>query len=211
MFRGGWSMSKEEKLLREIKETLERVQTVLGPIGPTHLTSLDGWTWRLESVSARTILNRGAGRVPVIQQITNERGWINSLIIIFNDPDSVLHFNCDNWNFSVSPRTINTVFGAVGPNNAYLYICVYNPATIMGPLYGLAWTPSQFWPYNSQIGFFVEHPATALTATSQVVVAALGRHYIRNEKQFYESIFIESGKQIVGSTSVPLERRPYHG
>lgn len=201
-------MSKQEKLLLEIKETLEKFQTVLGPVGPTQIPTLDGWSWRAEGITTRTLLNRGAGRVAIVPAIQGEKGWLNFIVAIFSDPETVFHFACDNWVFQASPFFWR--YFSSQPNNTSMYLSIYNPATPYGPMYGLLWNPSQFWPYKTTLTIQAEHPATALTATSQIVMAGMGRHYIRDEKHWYETIFIEEGKQIRGTTQVPLERRPYH-
>ena len=203
-------MSTEEaKLLREIKASMEKLSSIVGPIVPSALATLDGWTWKLELLSERKLLTRGGGLVdvfpPIRAQTTREKGWINSLGIVFSDPMSVLKFSCDNWNFIVSPYMLNLFQGAF-PNNDYVYIPVYNPATPLGPLYGISWTPSQFWPYKTQLILQAEHPTAAVTATSQIVTAALGRHYIRDDKQFYEAVFIEGQKQAIGRVEVPIRR-----
>ena len=201
--------TEEAKLLREIKASIERLSGIVGPIVPSALATLDGWTWKLEGTSERRILTRGAGPVDIIPPIraetTREKGWINSILVIFSDPNTVLRFSCDNWGFYVSPFMART-FGARDPTNTYLFCGVYNPATPLGPLYGIQWSPAQFWPYRTQIIFQAEHPRTAVTTTSQLVVASMGRHYIRDEKQFYESIFVEGKKQIIGSVEVPRRK-----
>ncbi len=80
------------------------------------------------------------------------------------------------------------------------------PSTPFGPLYGIGWTPAKFWPYKTQITFRATHPNTAVTPTSQIVVAIIGRLVISDEKMFYESVFIESQKQTIGKVQVPIRR-----
>ena len=203
-------MSTEEaKLLREIKASMEKLSSIVGPIVPSALATLDGWTWKLEVLSERRLLTRGGGPVdifpPIRAQTTKEKGWINSLGVAFSDPMTMLRFSCDNWNFYISPYFANMFIGAL-PNNDYMYVPVYNPATPFGPLYGLSWAPSQFWPYKTQLMVQAEHPLAAVTATSQIVYAGLGRHFIRDEKQFYESIFVEGQRQAIGRVEVPIRR-----
>ena len=201
--------TEEAKLLREIKASMERLSSIVGPIVPSALATLNGWTWKLEGTGTRLLLTRGGGPVDIIPPIraetVKEKGWINSIVIAFSDPNTFMRFSCDNWSFYVSPFMARTV-GARTPSNTYVFCGAYNPATIMGPMYSIGWAPSQFWPYKTQILFQAEHPSTAPTATSQVVVAALGRHYIRDEKQFYESIFVEGQRQALGRVEVPIRR-----
>ena len=195
-------------ILRELTERLVNLRAVFAPIIPDSLANLEGWTWSAEVLPSRRILNRGdeVDILPVIQRMkSSEKGWINQLVVIFSDPDTEMLFTTDNWTIQTTPRLANMV-GAVTPTNATVYNLVYNPATPLGPLYGLAWSASQFWPYKTQIVFRARHPRTALTATSQIVTAILGRHYISDEKLFYESIFLESQRQTIGKVQVPIRR-----
>ena len=198
-------LSKEEQ--NKIASLLEDARHIVGPILPTGLATLEGWTWRLETSQERALLNRGAGPVPLIPgvEIQGERGWLNSLSVAFSDPESLFHFTCDQWNFTVSPFLLNILNSP--ENNTSVYCNVYNPATPIGPLYGVSWTPSQFWAYKTQVRLSVEHPAGALTATSQVVMFILGRLFINNEKLFYETTVREAAKQAVGRVEVPIRRR----
>lgn len=196
--------TKEERA--EIASLLEGARHIVGSILPSGLATLEGWTWRLESSQERVLLNRGAGPVPLIPgvEIQGERGWLNTLSVAFSDPESLFHFTCDQWDFTVSPFLLNILNSP--ENNTAVYCNVYNPATPLGPLYGVSWTPSQFWPYKTQVRLTVEHPAGALTATSQVVFFILGRHFINNEKLFYETTVREAERQAVGRVQVPIRR-----
>lgn len=173
---------------------------VLMAVTPSNLSMVRGWSWKIETVQARQLLVRGGAPLSPIPPIQGEKGWLNLLAVIFSDPMSELTFQCDNWVVNWSPFALN-LFGAQ-PSNTNNYITVYNPATPVGPLYGVQWTPSQFWPYNTQIVINVRHPATAPTATSQLVAFGLGRHYIRDEKEFYESVILEGNKLMVGRGEV---------
>ena len=197
-----------KEILEGIRERLGDLRSIFAPIIPDSLAVLNGWTWSLETKVDRTILNRGE-QIDVFPTVlkgqTNERGWINTLSIVFSDPDSELVYSMDNWAFAFSPRIIN-ILGGVLPNNQQVYINVFNPATPLGPLYGFVWSPSQFWPYKTQITFQARHPNTALAPTSQIVFAFLGRLFISDEKYFYESIFLESQRQTIGKVRVPVRR-----
>ena len=206
------SQTLEAKISESVKQGIEMalspaLRGVLGgilmPVIPSALAMLNGWTWKVESVSQRATLTRGAGPVNIINPIQNEKGWLNSFFVLFSDPQTEMVFTCDNWNFTFSPFLVNT-YGFLNPNNVVTYNMVYNPATPLGPLYGVAWTPSQFWPYITQVTWQAQHPAAAPSATSQLVAAFLGRHYIRDEKQFYESIIREGRRQTAGRVEVPL-------
>jgi len=196
-----------ESVKRGVKDALSpMLQGLMGgvimPVMPSALAMLNGWTWKSEIIQDRVILTRGGAPVNPIAPIQGEKGWINLLGVIFSDPLSELRFQCDNWTVNWSPFQVNLI-GGVQANNSNNYVTVYNPATPVGPLYGVQWTPSQFWPYNTQIVVQVSHPATAPTATSQLVAFYLGRHYIRDEKQFYESVIREGTKQTIGKVQVP--------
>ena len=199
--------SKEE--LEKISETLNRIRNIVGPIIPSALATLQGWTWKAETTQERILLNRGAGPVPLIPstEIQQEKGWLNLVWVMFSDPESVMRFSCDQWVFQATPFITRT-FGLLAPNNSIIYCPVYNPATPLGPLYGMLWNPGEFWPYNTQVRISVEHPPTALTATSQVVIYVVGRHFISNEVLFYESIVREGERQAIGRVQVPIRRSP---
>jgi len=194
--------SKEELL--KVAEIVSRLRNIVGPIIPSALATLDGWTWKTEVAQERTLLTRGTGPIPLIPgtSIQGERGWINSFFVVFSDPESIFRFNADQWSFQASPLSLNTL-NLILPNNATVHCNIYNPATLMGPLYGIVAQPSQFWPYKTQVRLTVEHPDTALTATSQVVTFGVGRHYISNEKFFYESILREGARQSIGRVQIP--------
>jgi len=200
--------SETKEILEDIRKRLGDLRSIFAPIIPDSLAVLNGWTWKLETKADRTIITRG-DQIDVFPSIqkgqTNERGWINTLAIVFSDPDSELVYSMDNLSFAFSPRLIN-ILGGVLPNNQQVYINVFNPATPLGPLYGLVWSPSQFWPYKTQITFQARHPTTALAPTSQIVFAFLGRLFISDEKFFYESIFLESQRQTIGKVQVPVRR-----
>jgi len=176
---------------------------ILMPVIPDALPMLNGWTWKNEAVQARQVLTRGAAPLPLTAPIQGEKGWINSFAIAFSDPFSELMFQCDNWQFITSPFMLN-VTGQVLPNSSFVYNSVYNPATPLGPLYGINCAPAQFWPYNTQLQIHARHPAGAVTAASQLVYFTFGRHFIRDEKQFYESIMREGARQTVGRVQVPM-------
>ena len=196
--------SKEE--LAEIAEILGYFRNIVGPVIPSALSTLDGWTWKVDTSQDRLLLNRGAGPVNLLPptEIQGERGWINSLSVFFSDPESEIRFSCDQWNFRVSPFGLN--ISAIPTNNTTIYCPVYNPGSPIGPIYGIIWTPSQFWPYKTEITFTARHPATALTATSQVIAYALGRHFISNRNLFYESLLREGERQALGRVEVPIRR-----
>ena len=197
-----------KEILKGIMERLGDLRSIFSPVVPDSLAVLDGWTWSYESKIDRTILNRG-DQIDVFARAlrgqTDQRGWINALAIIFSDPDSELIFSMDAWSFRASPRLLN-MLGGVLPNNMTVYNVVYNPATLLGPVYGIVWSPSQFWPYKTQITFQASHPLTAVAPTSQIVLAGLGRMFISDEKYFYESIFLESQRQTIGKVQVPVRR-----
>lgn len=199
-------MSLTEEEQAEIAKLLEGARHIVGSILPTGLATLDGWTWKSERTQERTLLTRGAGQVNLIPggEIQGERGWLNTLTIVFSDPESVLHFTTDQWDFRMSPYLLNILNFPV--SNTTVYCNVYNPGSPIGPLYAISWAPSQFWPYKTQVRATAEHPAGALTATSQVILFGLGRHFINNEKLFYETIVRDSERQARGTIQVPLRR-----
>lgn len=199
----------DAKAVNDILDRLQLFGGILGPIVPEALTTLDGWNWEFARMPERLVLTRGAGPVPLIPAVhtstTREKGWLVSLSVIFSDPDSVMIFVHDNWTLRLSPRQINLA-GLTAPDTTNIWNSVYNPATPLGPMYGLMWTPAKFWPYRTQVTLQAQHPANALTPTSQVVIALLGRMYIRDSKQYYESIFVESQRQARGRVQVAIRR-----
>ena len=196
--------SKEE--LAGLVEILSRFRNIVGPIIPSALATLDGWTWKVDTSQDRLLLNRGAGPVNLLppQEVQGERGWINTVSVFFSDPESVMYFSGDQYNFRVTPFGLN--ISGMPTNNTAVYCPVYNPGSPIGPIFGIIATPSQFWPYKTEIVLTAEHPATALTATSQVIAYSLGRHFISNRRLFYESILREGERQALGRVEVPIRR-----
>ena len=197
--------SKEE--LGLIADLLSRFRNIVGPIIPSALSTLDGWTWKVDTSQDRVLLTRGAGPLNLLPptEIQGERGWINTVSVFFSDPESIMRFSCDQWNFRVSPWGLN--ISGIQENNTSIYCPVYNPGSPIGPIFGIFWTPSQFWPYKTELTFTVEHPSNALTPTSQVIAFSLGRHFISNRKLFYESILREGERQAQGRVEVPIRRQ----
>jgi len=198
-------MESSKKEQDKIARLLEGARHIVGPILPTGLATLGGWTWKLETTPDRTLLNRGTGPVNLIpgEEIQGELGWLNTLVVIFSDPQTVLQVRIDQWSFAISPFQLNLLNFSL-TNNTLVFVNVYNPATPIGPLYGISWNPSQFWPYKTQVRITAEHPADAFTETSQVVLFSLGRQYIDNEKLFYETIVRDTEKQASGKAQVPM-------
>lgn len=194
----------EKASVEEVNALLDRLKLfggIFGPIEPEVLANLDGWTFQSNLMEDRIILTRGAGPVALIPAIEvageRKKGWLFSWGVLFSDPDTEVLFNHDNFTIRMSPRLANRM-GMTVPNNITAWNNVYNPATPLGPMYGLMWTPSKFWPGKTHVPTFqAQHPATAFTPTSQVILALMGRIFIRDAKQFYESIKAESKKQRV--------------
>jgi len=199
----------DAKAVNDILDRLQLFGGIFGPIVPEAMATLDGWNWQTEQTPERLVLTRGQGPVPLLPAIQasgeREKGWLMTVGVVFSDPDTEMIFSVDNWNFRVTPRLLNMI-GMTAPNNTTIYNNVYNPATPMGPMYGISWLPAKFWPYKTQITFQAQHPATAFTETSQVVFALMGRMYIRDSKQYYESVFVESQRQATGRVKVPIRR-----
>ncbi len=202
-------MNEETKAIVEaFEKRLGDLRSVFSPIIPNSLANLDGWTWRVEETTERRLINQGQviDIFPTIQRgVTNERGWINQLSAFFSDPETQMIATSDNWTVIVSPVQLN-VLGLTQANPTTVFNAVFNPASLIGPLFGIQWTAGQFWPYKTKIVFQARHPRTALTLTSQLIFAVLGRHYISDEKLFYESIFIESQRQTIGKVQIPIRR-----
>lgn len=200
----------DAKAVNDILDRLKLFGGIFGSIVPETLATLDGWTFQSNLMQERLILTRGAGSVSLIPavEVAGERkkGWMFSWGVLFSDPDTEVIFTHDNFTIRMSPRLAH-VMGMTVPNNVTAWNNVYNPATPMGPLYGLMWTPSKFWPGKTHVPVFqAQHPLTAFTETSHVVLALMGRIYIRDAKQYYESIYAESQKQALGRVKVPIRR-----
>ncbi len=200
----------DAKAVNDIMDRLKLFGGIFGPVVPESLATLDGWTWLTNDMQERFTLTRGAGPVPLIPAIEaageRKKGWLFSWGVLFSDPDTEVIFVHDNLNVRVSPRFANRI-GMTVPNNISVWNNIYDPATPLGPLYGLMWTPAKFWPGKTHVPVFqAQHPSTAFTPTSQVILAIMGRIYIRDSKQFYESIFVESQRQALGTVRVPIRR-----
>jgi len=180
--------------------------TPLGPISVENLTNLKGWTYDLDyigAIGAETPIIRGAAP-NVLAQYTDEKGWLQSLNFAFRSPFIEMHFTADNHRVSASPFLLN-LGGLTVPNNMTIYNNVYNPMSVMGPLYGVSWNPSCSWPYERLVEISVSLPATAPVAQANMIAAAIGRIKINDYRTFMRSIKKFNLEQMSG---VKIDRFP---
>lgn len=178
----------------------------LGPIKVGDLTFLEGWRWNLHMIGypgTEPVLTRG-GPAVTLANYTDEKGWVISFLAQFRSPYGMLNFTADDWTFSPTPFVFN-LSGMTVPTNITVWCNVYNPATALGPLYGLVFEPAYACPYTRRVQITLSLPAVAPIAQTTVFIATIGRIYIVDERTFLRSVKKFMLEQMTG---VKMERYP---
>ena len=176
--------------------------TTLGPITLSSLNNLEGWRYDLFSLGypgAEPVLTNGGPAVTLVDY-TDERGWILTFSAIFRSPYGTLNFRADNWVFNVNPWYIANVAGLVGPtaNPVVVYAMPYNPASPLGPVYGVIFTPVTAYPYSNRIQITLNLPAGSPVAATTVHLAVVGKVWIVDQTLFLKSIKRHIAEQMAG-------------
>ena len=180
--------------------------TPLGPITVENLTNLKGWIYEFTTIGfpgAEPALAVGGAPV-VLADYTDEKGWIISFGAVFRSPFGQLNFQADSHNFSVTPFALNTL-GQVLPNPMTVYNGVYNPATALGPMYSVLFTPGNVQPFERLVRITLNLPLGAPIAATTVFLALISRIKIVDESTFLRSIKKFTAEQMIGRK---LDRYP---
>jgi len=180
--------------------------TPLGPITVENLTNLKGWVYEWSTIGfpgGQTQLLNGGPPV-VLGDYTDEKGWILSFGAIFRSPFGQLNFIADSHNFSVTPFALNTL-GQVLPNPITVYNGVYNPATALGPMYSVLFTPAYPQPYERLVRLTLNLPLGSPIAATNIFLAMVSRIKIVDEQTFLRSIKKFTAEQMIGAK---LDRFP---
>jgi hypothetical protein len=174
--------------------------TPLGPITVQSLNHLEGWRYDFYSIGypgAEPVLTLGGPSV-VLVDYTDEKGWIMLFNAIFRSPYGTLNFSIDNYVFSASPWQLNiaNMIGSLNP--VLVYANPYNPATPLGPLYGVGYSPSMPVPYASRLQITLNLPAGSPVAATTVFKAVVGRIWIVDKALFLKSIKRHIAEQMAG-------------
>ena len=181
------------------------LSTPLGPITVESLNQLEGWRWDLDILGhPGEELTLVAGETRILREYTDETGWIFVIQMFARAPAVQLGFKADDWFLRISPLAANTL-GITAPNNSTLWNSVYNPFTVIGPMYGINFTPSLPYPYYRRFVVDVTLPAVAGLATADIYVVTIGRIYIVDERTFLRSIKRLNIEQLTGRR---MERYP---
>lgn len=189
-----------DRLRREFATEGELIlPTPLGLIEFQHLTNLKGWAYELTTVGFPGVEPQiVAGGPPVVlADFTDEKGWVLSFTAVFRSPFGLLNFVADSHNFSVSPFFLN-VGGQLLPNAQLVYNTVYNPATALGPAYGITYTPSAAIPYERLLRITLNLPLGVPVAATNVFAAGISRIRIIDEAIFLRSIKKFAAEQMIG-------------
>lgn len=194
--RQGFGVPKSEIIL----------PTPLGPIAVENLTFLEGWRWALYMAGYPGVEPPlVAGGPPfVLANYTDEKGWLITSSIMFRSPYGTMNFKADDWSFSYSPFLLN-IIGLVVPTAITIWNNVYNPATPLGPIYGMTFTPNYALPYSRQLEITLSLPAGAPVAATTVFVGAVGKIWIQDEATFLRSLKKFMLQQMTGRK---IERYP---
>ena len=180
--------------------------TPLGPITIENLTNLKGWVYEFSTIGfpgdQPPILL--GGPPVVLADFTDEKGWILSFGAVFRSPFGQLNFQADSHNFSATPFLLNTL-GQVLPNPITIYNGVYNPATALGPMYSVLFTPAYPQPYERIVRLTLNLPAGAPIAATNIFLAMVSRIKIIDYPTFIRSIKKFTAEQMIGRK---LDRYP---
>lgn len=189
-----------DRLRREFAAPGELIlPTPLGPIEVANLVNLKGWMYELTPIGfPGAELALAAGGAPVVlADYTDEKGWVLSFAAVFRSPFAQLNFIADSHNFSATPFLYNTV-GQTFQNPMIAYNGIYNPATALGPMYSIVFSPGHPQPYERRIRITLNLPAGAPIAATTVFAAAVSRIKIIDEQTFLRSIKKFTAEQMIG-------------
>ncbi len=180
--------------------------TPLGPITVENLTNIKGWIYELTPIGfpgAEPPLVAGGPPV-VLADYTDEKGWILSFAAVFRSPFAQLNFTADSHSFSATPFGLNIV-GQVLPNPITIYNTVYNPATALGPMYSVVFTPGNPQPFERLVRITLNLPLGAPIGATTIFLALVSRIKIVDEATFLRSIKKFTAEQMIGRK---LDRYP---
>lgn len=174
--------------------------TPLGPIKISDLPFLQGWRYDFFSIGypGTEIPLVNGGPATVLVDYTDQLGWVLFFLSIFRSPYGTLNFSVDNFNFNASPW-LTQLTGLNVNNNVLIKTQVYNPATPLGPLYGLNLTPVYAMPYQSRLQISLNLPAGSPVAATTIFAAAVGKIYIVDYPTFMRSVKRFVAEQMVGA------------
>ena len=180
--------------------------TPLGPITVDNLTNLKGWIYEFTTIGfpGNQVPLLLGGAPTVLADYTDEKGWILSFAAVFRSPFGQLNFQADSHNFSVTPFALNTL-GQTLPNPITIYNGVYNPATALGPMYSVVFTPAYPQPYERLVRLTLNLPLGAPIAATNIFLAIVSRIKIVDYPTFIRSIKKFTAEQMVGRR---LDRYP---
>lgn len=139
-----------------------------------------------------------AGAPLALADFTDEKGWFLSVSALFRSPFAQLNYIVDSNRFNYTPFMLNTI-GQVLPNPMVAYNGVYNPASALGPLYSVVYTPGSPQPYERRIQITLELPAGSPVDATTIFSATLLRIKIIDEALFLRSIKKFIAEQMIGS------------
>lgn len=199
-------MGEYEKLVEQLRTSLKLssddivLPTSLGNIQIQNLTFLKGWNWKLFSIGfPGTEQPMTLGGAPVILcDYVDEKGWVILAGVYFRSPYGTLNFETDSWKFSLSPYLANIV-GTNLPTSSIIWNPVYNPFTPLGPLFGLAFSPSYVVPYERRLRITFNLPVGSPIAATNIFTASIGKLYITNYGEFLKSLKRFNAEQMTGN------------
>lgn len=165
------------------------LNTPLGPISVENLSFLDGWMYEQTQVGypGTPVPLLVGGPVSVIQDRTDEQGWVLAATAIFSSPYGRVDMAIDNFILNQTPYLANIMIG-VPPFNKTLYPLVYNPATPLGPLYGVQLNTTQPHPYARHVRITGSLPLGSPVAACNLFTATLSRIMLQDRPTFYRSM-----------------------
>lgn len=165
------------------------LNTPLGPISVENLSFLDGWMYEQTQIGypgalVPLIL---AGPPSVVLDKTDEQGWVLAATVIFDSPYGRVDMGIDNFTLNQTPYLANIMVG-IPPLNSTLYQLVYNPATPLGPLYGVQLNVTKPLPYIRHVRLAGSLPVGSPVAACNIFTATLSRIMLQDRPTFYRSM-----------------------
>lgn len=140
----------------------------------------------------------------VLADYTDEKGWVLLATAIFRSPYAVVTYTMDSFQATESPFILN-LMGHTLPASADVWCSCYNPATPLGPMYGVQFSPSCAMPYERRVRVELSLPAGVPVAATTIWLAYIGRILINDERTFLRSVKRFMLEQMTG---VRMDRYP---
>jgi len=196
------------RLRREFATPQELIlPTPLGPIELQNLTNVLGWEYVVTPAGFpgnEIVLVRGAAPIIVFQSSPDEVGWFLFFAARFRSPWARVDITIDSFTSGTNALFANAI-SPTYPKNHVPYVDVYDPFSILGPMYGVIMEPAASLPYNKNLLMTVSLPAAAPIAQTTCFGTTVSRARIQDKAMFLRSLKKFNAEQMTGAK---LDRFP---